>query len=77
MAEGRRRAARRSECITPRHVAFFGEEGDRIHMMFNFFVNQHLFYALATHDIGPLIEALQATLDIPPTAQWAHFLAQP
>ena len=55
-------------------LPFFGEDGDRIHMMFNFFVNQHLFYALATHDIGPLVEALKATLDIPPTAQWAHFL---
>jgi maltose alpha-D-glucosyltransferase/alpha-amylase len=55
-------------------LPFFGEDGDRVHMMFNFFVNQHLFYALATHDIGPLVEALEATLDIPPTAQWAHFL---
>jgi maltose alpha-D-glucosyltransferase/alpha-amylase len=55
-------------------LPFFGEEGDRIHMMFNFFVNQHLFYALATHDIGPLVTALEATLEIPPTAQWAHFL---
>ena len=55
-------------------LPFFGKDGDRIHMMFNFFVNQHLFYALATHDIGPLIEAIEATLEIPPTAQWAHFL---
>jgi maltose alpha-D-glucosyltransferase / alpha-amylase len=55
-------------------MPFFGKNGDRIQMMFNFFVNQHLFYALATHDIGPLVEALRATLDIPPTAQWAHFL---
>jgi maltose alpha-D-glucosyltransferase/alpha-amylase len=55
-------------------LPFFGEHGDRIHMMFNFFVNQHLFYALATHDIGPLVKALKATLDIPPTTQWAHFL---
>ena len=55
-------------------LPFFGEDGDRVHMMFNFFVNQHLFYALATHDIGPLVEALEATADIPPTAQWAHFL---
>jgi maltose alpha-D-glucosyltransferase/alpha-amylase len=53
---------------------YFGEHGDRVHMMFNFFVNQHLFYALATHEIGPLVEALRATLDIPPTAQWANFL---
>ena len=55
-------------------LPFFGEDGDRVHMMFNFFVNQHLFYALATHDIGPLVDALEATADIPPTAQWAHFL---
>jgi maltose alpha-D-glucosyltransferase/alpha-amylase len=53
---------------------YFGDDGERVHMMFNFFVNQHLFYALATHDIGPLVEAIEATLDIPPTAQWAHFL---
>ncbi len=55
-------------------LPFFGEEGDRVHLMFNFFVNQHLFYALATHDIGPFVKALKATLDIPSTAQWAHFL---
>jgi maltose alpha-D-glucosyltransferase/alpha-amylase len=55
-------------------LPYFGEQGDRVHMMFNFFVNQHLFYALATHDIGPLVEALKATLDIPPAAQWANFL---
>jgi maltose alpha-D-glucosyltransferase/alpha-amylase len=61
--------------VLPRDtMPYFGEAGDRIHMMFNFFVNQHLFYALATHDIGPLVEALEATIDIPPTAQWAHFL---
>ena len=40
---------------------YFGEDGDGIHMMFNFFVNQHLFYALASGDIGPLAEALKAT----------------
>jgi maltose alpha-D-glucosyltransferase / alpha-amylase len=37
-------------------------------------VNQHLFYALATHDIGPLVETIEATLEIPPHGQWAHFL---
>jgi maltose alpha-D-glucosyltransferase / alpha-amylase len=42
--------------------------------MFNFFVNQQLFYALASHDIVPLVKALEATLEIPSTAQWAHFL---
>ena len=53
---------------------YFGNHEDRIHIMFNFFVNQHLFYALATSDIGPLVEALEATKDLPPTAQWVQFL---
>ena len=29
-------------------MQYFGDDGHRIHMMFNFHVNQHLFYALAT-----------------------------
>ncbi|MGA0559849.1 alpha-amylase family protein [Larkinella sp. VNQ87] len=53
---------------------YFGQNGDGIHLMFNFFVNQHLFYALATADIAPLIQALEATRNIHPTAQWAQFL---
>jgi maltose alpha-D-glucosyltransferase/alpha-amylase len=53
---------------------YFGGDGDRIHMMFNFFVNQHLFYALATADTAPLVAALRATKRLPPMAQWAQFL---
>src|SRR5213076_1428876 len=30
---------------------YFGKDGQRMHMMFNFQVNQHLFYALAAADI--------------------------
>jgi maltose alpha-D-glucosyltransferase/alpha-amylase len=43
-------------------------------MMFNFFVNQHLFYALSSGDVRPLTKALEATRALPPGAQWAHFL---
>jgi maltose alpha-D-glucosyltransferase/alpha-amylase len=53
---------------------YFGDEGDGIHMMFNFFVNQHLFYALATGEVAPLAAALKATRKIPVGAQWAQFL---
>jgi maltose alpha-D-glucosyltransferase/alpha-amylase len=56
------------------NMKYFGAHGDGIHMMFNFFVNQHLFYALATADTAPLVEALNATKSLPPTAQWAQFL---
>ncbi|KAA6441261.1 trehalose synthase [Dyadobacter flavalbus] len=53
---------------------YFGEDGNGIHLMFNFFVNQYTFYALATCDTRPLIKALEATKEIAPTSQWAHFL---
>ncbi|TCR97888.1 alpha-amylase family protein [Rhizobium sp. BK418] len=53
---------------------YFGEDGDRMHMMFNFQVNQTLFYALASGDCAPLAKALEATRTRPPTAQWGHFL---
>jgi maltose alpha-D-glucosyltransferase/alpha-amylase len=58
----------------PEHKKYFGTHGDGIHMMFNFYVNQHLFYALASEDTGPLKMALRATKQLPPSAQWAHFL---
>jgi maltose alpha-D-glucosyltransferase / alpha-amylase len=55
-------------------LEYFGDDGDRMHMMFNFQVNQHLFYALAAADAGPLIKAMEATKPRPATAQWGLFL---
>ncbi|MFI4927163.1 MAG: alpha-amylase family protein [Burkholderiales bacterium] len=56
------------------NMHYFGEDGDRLQMMFNFWVNQRIFYALATGDAGPLARALEQTREHPPTAQWAQFL---
>ncbi|HEY3619774.1 MAG TPA: alpha-amylase family protein [Candidatus Sulfotelmatobacter sp.] len=55
-------------------MEYFGQDGDRMHMMFNFQVNQNLFYALALADIRPLVKALEATKPRPGTAQWGTFL---
>jgi maltose alpha-D-glucosyltransferase / alpha-amylase len=55
-------------------MEYFGRAGDRMHMMFNFQVNQNLFYALASSDTRPLVHALKATMRRPETAQWGHFL---
>jgi maltose alpha-D-glucosyltransferase/alpha-amylase len=55
-------------------LEYFGQDGDRMHMMFNFQVNQYLFHALATADTRPLCQALLATKPRPPTAQWGLFL---
>lgn len=55
-------------------MEYFGEDGDRMQMMFNFQVNQNLFYALASADSRPLAKALKATRPRPATAQWGLFL---
>ena len=55
-------------------MEYFGRAGDRMHMMFNFQVNQNLFFALAAADARPLAKALRATKVRPATAQWGLFL---
>jgi maltose alpha-D-glucosyltransferase / alpha-amylase len=53
---------------------YFGDAGERMQMMFNFQVNQNLFYALAAADCRPLVKALKTTKPRPATAQWGLFL---
>jgi maltose alpha-D-glucosyltransferase/alpha-amylase len=60
--------------VLPTEDADYFGDGDRVHMMFNFQVNQNLFLALATEDARPLAKALTGTAAMPPSAQWAHFL---
>ena len=55
-------------------MEYFGASGERLQMMFNFQVNQRLFYALATGDPAPLAKALEETKPRPATAQWGTFL---
>ena len=55
-------------------LKYFGESGERLQMMFNFDVNQHLFFALASSDSRPLVKALEDTKPRPATAQWGQFL---
>jgi maltose alpha-D-glucosyltransferase / alpha-amylase len=61
--------------VLPRtDMEYFGSNGERLQMMFNFHVNQNLFYALATADTRPVIRALKDTKSRPETAQWGQFL---
>ena len=60
--------------VIPRETAAYFGEGNGLHMMFNFWVNQHLFYALASGDARPLAKALRATDRLNSDGQWAHFL---
>lgn len=53
---------------------YFGKSGEGMQMMFNFYTNQHLFYALATGNLDPFKKAISETKEIPGASQWAHFL---
>ncbi len=53
---------------------YFGDDGERLQMMFNFNVNQHLFFALAASDTRPLAKSLEQTKPRPASGQWAMFL---
>lgn len=53
---------------------YFGKDAERMQMLFNFFANQHLFYALASGKIKDYKKALQATNNISAASQWANFL---
>ena len=55
-------------------MQYFGDDGDRMHMMFNFQVNQNLFYALAAADVRPLAKAMKKTEERPASGQWGIFL---
>jgi len=49
-------------------------DGDRLHMIFNFLLNQHSFLALARGAMEPIARVMRATPPMPALAQWASFL---
>jgi maltose alpha-D-glucosyltransferase/alpha-amylase len=58
-----------------RQREFFGDEdGDELHMILSFVVNQAMYLALAREDATPLRDALAALPGIPADCQWANFV---
>ena len=54
---------------------FFGDEdGDELHLVFNFSVMQRIYLALARGEAAPVEEALAALPPVPFDSQWATFL---
>ncbi len=60
--------------VPKENLQYFGDDGDRMQMMFNFHVNQSLFYAMASADVRPLAKAMNDTKERPATGQWGIFL---
>lgn len=74
-------AARRTDAIllaeanvTSDQIPVYFDQGDRMHMLFNFLLNQHLFLALARQDATILKDGLKTLPCIPPNAQWLNFV---
>jgi maltose alpha-D-glucosyltransferase/alpha-amylase len=57
-----------------RYVADAGGSANRIHMLFDFLLNDRLVLALARRNAEPIVEALRGTPSLPAGAQWATFL---
>jgi maltose alpha-D-glucosyltransferase / alpha-amylase len=53
---------------------YFGPSGDRLHMIFHFMLNQHLFLSLTRKDAEPIRRVMAQTPAISPKSQWASFL---
>ncbi|HZD73777.1 MAG TPA: alpha-amylase family protein [Actinomycetota bacterium] len=54
---------------------FFGDEdGDEMHMLFNFVVNQRLFLSVVRQQAAPLADALRELPPAPEVNQWANFV---
>jgi maltose alpha-D-glucosyltransferase/alpha-amylase len=60
--------------VLPEEVPNYFGDGDRMHMLFNFWVNQRLFLAAADEDARSVRKAWRDLPELPPTAQWAEFL---
>jgi maltose alpha-D-glucosyltransferase/alpha-amylase len=58
----------------PDGMKTFLQDGDHMHMLFNFYVNQHLFASLADHNSEALASTLKNLPPIYKNEQWLNFL---
>jgi maltose alpha-D-glucosyltransferase/alpha-amylase len=60
--------------ITPDEAPKYFEDGHGMHMLINFWLNQHLFLALARCTAEPLRNAIADLPQLPAQSAWANFL---
>ncbi len=60
--------------INPDKMGVYLDEGRRMHMLFNFYVNQHLFLAGAEQKPDALVKALLRLPETDEQTQWLNFL---
>jgi maltose alpha-D-glucosyltransferase / alpha-amylase len=59
--------------VKPKELGKYFGNGNRMHLLFNFFLNKHLFLALAREEAAPIVAALTELQDIQ-SGQWANFV---
>lgn len=60
--------------LPPEEVPDYFGDGDKIHMSFNFWLNQHMFLAFAREQATPVREAWEQLPPLPEWCQWNNFL---
>ena len=60
--------------VLPVEAPLYFEQGHGMHMLINFWLNQHLFLSLARGTAEPVSRAITALPDLPPQSAWANFL---
>ncbi|MGB3263544.1 MAG: alpha-amylase family protein [Microcoleus sp.] len=60
--------------VAPDRIPVYFDKGDRMHVLFNFLLNQHLFLALARQESTALRDGLKILPNIPPICQWLNFV---
>lgn len=60
--------------VPPKHYTDYFGEGDQMHMLFNFYLNNYIFLALARKKAGPIVKALKNLPSLSGEEQMANFL---
>src|SRR5690606_5873756 len=60
--------------VATHELTFFLGEGERMHLLFNFILNNYFFLALAGEESNPLRVALGMLPPLPAGCQWANFI---
>lgn len=60
--------------VASENIAHYFDNGDRMHMLYNFLLNGNVWEALARKDAGPIVKRLREQQDIAPYSCWLNFL---
>ncbi|HEY9736530.1 MAG TPA: alpha-amylase family protein, partial [Trichocoleus sp.] len=60
--------------VSPELSPIYFGKSDRMHLLFNFFLNKKMFLALARQEAAPIVDALKGLPEIPKSCEWLNFV---